>query len=91
MTWSIQNLWLIPVLPLLAMDKAGAERRQKVAHGVSRGTEIREIPVGMKAANQNRFLSPLTGLGPFSTYFYPRLTPWAAICRHSAASAHRAS
>jgi len=43
MTWIAQNLWLIPALPLLAAGLAlvaplaGAERRQKVAHGASRG------------------------------------------------------
>ncbi len=34
------------------------------------------------------FLSPLPGLGIFLTYcFYPRLTPWATICRRYAAKA----
>ena len=41
----IQNLWLIPALPLLASGlsaSSGAERRQPVAHGVSRGNEVHE-------------------------------------------------
>ena len=42
MTWIVPNLWLILALPLLAAREAGAERRQKVAHGVSRGTEIKD-------------------------------------------------
>ena len=41
MTWIVQNLWLIPALPLLAAHEAGAERRQKVAHGMSRGAKIK--------------------------------------------------
>lgn len=42
-SWIIKNLWLIPVLPMLAagfralVRQAGAERRQTVAHDVSRG------------------------------------------------------
>ena len=41
--WIVKNLWLIPALPMLAAglsalaQRAGAERRQMVAHGVSRG------------------------------------------------------
>jgi hypothetical protein len=42
MTWIAQNLWLIPVLPLVA-NGAGAERRKMVAHGVSRGYRIANI------------------------------------------------
>src|SRR6266513_5417138 len=43
MPWIIQNLWLIPALLILAAalgalaHAVGAERREKVAHGVSRG------------------------------------------------------
>ena len=37
----VQTLCLIPALPLLAAGETGAERRQKVAHGVSRGTGIK--------------------------------------------------
>ena len=42
MTLLVQNLWLIPALPLLAAQEAGAERRQKVAYGVSRGTRMKK-------------------------------------------------
>ncbi len=45
MPWIVQNLWLIPALPVLAAGGAGAERREKVAHGVSRG-----IPSQMKTS-----------------------------------------
>ena len=50
MTWTVQNLWLIPALPLLAAGvsalahSAGAERRQMVAHGASRGSGVENIP-----------------------------------------------
>ena len=43
MPWIVKYLWLIPALPILAAglgaipQLAGAERRQTVAHGVSRG------------------------------------------------------
>ena len=40
----VQYLWLIPALPLLAAGlsaSAGAERRQPVAHGASRGIKVR--------------------------------------------------
>ena len=42
MTWIAESLWPILAVPLLtagliAARSAGAERRQKVAHGVSRG------------------------------------------------------
>ena len=40
----VPYLWLIPALPLLAAGETGAKRRQKVAHGVSRGTEIKNSP-----------------------------------------------
>jgi hypothetical protein len=49
MTWTVQTLWLIPALPLLAAGlrappvSAGAERRQKVAHGVSRGAAVKDV------------------------------------------------
>ncbi len=39
-----EYLWLIPALPLLAAGlsaSAGAERRQPVAHGASRGIKVR--------------------------------------------------
>jgi hypothetical protein len=48
----------------------------------------REIPVGMNEGIRKGFLSPLPGLGLFLPYcFYPRLTPWATICRRYAANA----
>jgi len=46
MPWIVQNLWLIPALPILAAGlsalarSAGAERRRMVAHGVSRGFDV---------------------------------------------------
>jgi hypothetical protein len=47
MNWLVQNLWLIPELPLLAaglsasrIHPPGAERREMVAHGVRRGTGV---------------------------------------------------
>jgi hypothetical protein len=43
MTWIAQNLWLIPVLPLVASDGTGAERRKTVAHGMSRGYRVPNI------------------------------------------------
>ena len=47
----------------------------------------RKISVGMNEGIRKGFLSPLPGLGPFSTNFHPRLTPWATICRRCAANA----
>lgn len=46
----------------------------------------RKIFMGMNAGHLGRFLSPLTGLASFR-FVDPRLTPWAAICRCSAATA----
>ena len=49
MSWIVQNLWLIPALPILTSGVsalahlAGAERRQKVAHGVSRGAGVKDV------------------------------------------------
>jgi hypothetical protein len=46
MNWAVQNLWLIPALPLLAAGLSalsGAERRQPVAHGVSRGIRVHNV------------------------------------------------
>jgi hypothetical protein len=49
MPWSVVSPWLIPALPILAQGvsalarPAGAERRQKVAHGVSRGVGVKDI------------------------------------------------
>lgn len=56
MNWIVKNLWLIPPLPILAADGntlalvSGAEHRQKVAHGVSRGSGVTTIasPGGAK-------------------------------------------
>ncbi len=50
----VKNLWLIPALPMLAAGLSafpygsGAERRQTIAHGVSRGSgvETRRSPGG---------------------------------------------
>jgi hypothetical protein len=42
MPWIAENLWLIRALPLSAAVRSkGAERRQKVAHGVSRGLKVK--------------------------------------------------
>ena len=45
MNWIVQNLEAICRLPLLAADarSTGAERRQKVAHGVSRGLGVENL------------------------------------------------
>jgi hypothetical protein len=45
----------------------------------------REISLGMNAPLSKYFLSPRPGLGSFDAY--PRLAPWATICRHSVAIA----
>ena len=77
---------------------AGAERRQKLAHGTSRGFiyEKNSSPGGAKETGGwicalagrvflvGNLLSPLTGLDLLS-YADPRLTPWATVCRHSVA------
>ena len=73
MNWLVQDLWLIPALPLLvaglsalAIRSAGAERRQPVAHGVSRGIKVYEgiSSVGAKESDRGStiILSPLRGL-----------------------------
>ena len=50
----------------------------------------REISVGVNERFRKAFLSPLPGLGLYPTYdFYPRLTPWATICRRYAANTTR--
>ena len=68
---------------------AGAEHRKKVAHGVSRGlggTE-RRAPEGRKKAC--RELKPKESAAPAGAFQRrhnnPRLTPWATLCRRSAA------
>jgi hypothetical protein len=49
MPWIVKNLWLIPALPILAAGlsalarSAGAERRETVAHGASRGYGVVNI------------------------------------------------
>ncbi len=65
----IHYLWLILALPLLAVGlsaSAGAERRQPVAHGVSRGIRVHKdlSSVGAKepAGESTAILSPLRGL-----------------------------
>ena len=92
MNWSVQNLRLILRAPFpTAAHSAGAERRQRVAHGVSRGFRVakRQSPGGATEGSvrgwaSSHFLPPLPGLG-FSGNAIPRLTPWATICRCSAA------
>jgi hypothetical protein len=56
------------------------------AHGVSRGIErIKGNEQGSgEGARHGLFLSPHPGLGDFLARF-PRLTPWAILCRCSAA------
>ena len=97
MNWIAQNLWLVPALPLLAAGGAGAERREEVAHGVSRGNAAgnRTSPGGA-SENKSHFVtilpglplrlivSPLTGLVAFGNVF-PRLAPWATVWRRYAA------
>ncbi|PYJ97362.1 MAG: hypothetical protein DME23_15920 [Verrucomicrobia bacterium] len=104
MPWIIQNLWLIPALLILAAalsalaHAAGAERREKVAHGVSRGfrgsntsspggaSENKSHSVTILCGLRVRLiLSPLTGLVAFGNAV-PRLTPWASIYRRYAAA-----
>jgi hypothetical protein len=56
MPWIVKNLWLIPALPILAAGLSapahslGAERRQTVAHGASRGLGVQNTisPGGAK-------------------------------------------
>jgi len=104
MTWLVQNLWLIPALTAHGAGAgAGAERREKVAHGVSRGiaAENRTSPGG---ASENKshsvsrlrglrirlIVSPLRGLD-LLLHAVPRLTPWATIYRRYAAGTTRAT
>ena len=64
----VRNLWLIPALPQLAaaLNASGAERRQPVAHGASRGIKVREhiSSVGAKEPDGVLMviLRPLRGL-----------------------------
>ena len=60
---------------------------QAVSHGVSRGEKfvVAKSPAkGGRVPTQENFLSPLTRLR-FLTRSNPRLTPWATLCRCSAA------
>jgi DNA polymerase III delta prime subunit len=60
-----------------------SQKRNKPRRGVRR-----KISVGMNEGIRPGFLSPLPGLGLFLTdCFYPRLTPWASVCRRYAANA----
>jgi|SRR2546429_824626 len=90
--------FLIPALPLPAAREAGAERREKVAHGVSRGiaAEKRTSPGGalenkshsvtrLRGLRVRLILSPLPGLVAFGNVV-PRLTPWATVYRRYAAA-----
>ncbi len=69
MTWIAKNLWLIPFLPMLAAGisaltrPTGAERRQMVAHGVSRGYRSADItsPGGAKEPVARALFHNLTG------------------------------
>src|SRR5205823_9970614 len=94
-------LWLIPALPLLAAGGVGAERREEVAHGVSRGIAAgNRISPGGASENKSHLvtilhglrvrliLSPLTGLVAFGNVF-PRLAPWATIYRRYGAGTTR--
>ena len=83
---------------LTALACTGTECRQKVAHGVSRGYRVENIasPGGAKefvgsifafvcrASDWGCLQPPLLGLDLFYS-INPRLTPWAAILRHSVA------
>ena len=92
MNWIVQNLWLIARAPVpTAAHSSGAERRQRVAHGVSRGfpRAKRQSPGGategsVRGGASLHFLPPLPGLGSVADAI-PRLTPWATIWRCSAA------
>ena len=68
-------------------EVSATELRQKVAHGVSRGKTARRISPGRGGRFLPSQLSPLRGLHENPTD--PRLTPWATICRCSAAKAER--
>src|SRR6266480_3180486 len=102
MPWIIQNLWLIPALLILAAalgalaHAVGAERREKVAHGVSRGiaAENRTSPGGAsekKSHSVSRLcglhvrliLSPLPGLVAFgNAVFWERCPTAGAVGYH---------
>ena len=104
MTWLVQNLWLIPALTAHGAGAgAGAERREKVAHGVSRGiaAENRTSPGGasenkshsvscLRGLRVRLIVSSLLGLVAFGNAV-PRLAPWATIYRRYAACTTRAT
>jgi len=66
MAWIVQNLWLIPALPMLAAGlsalarSAGTECRQKVTHGDSRASSVKNAssPGGAKESWRTR--SPIS-------------------------------
>ena len=97
MTWLVQSLWLIPALTAHGAGAgAGAERREKVAHGVSRGiaAENRTSPGGAsekKSHSVSRLcglhvrliLSPLPGLVAFgNAVFWERCPTAGAVGYH---------
>jgi hypothetical protein len=65
------------------MPCPGAEHRQRIAHGVSRGLKRERIPApeGRKIPGGSGSVAPL-GLGPTNN-INPRLTPWATFFRPS--------
>ena len=101
MTWLVPNLWLIPALPLAAAGVTGAERREKVAHGVSRGNAAgNKTSPGGASENKSHSVSRLRGLRvrlivsllPGLVAFgnaVPRLTRWATVWRRYAAGTTR--
>jgi len=102
--WIVKSLWRIPALPILAarvsalVHCSGAERRQTVAHGATRGSGVKNITspggakrrfgsslvCGCELIVESRFLPPLPGLGLICARD-PRLAPWATVLRHSMA------
>jgi len=72
----------------MATANTGPEGRQRVAHGVSRGTVGATrgyLSPGGAAELPALSLSPLPGLWRSTRHGDPRLTPWATFCRRSAA------
>src|SRR2546429_7515694 len=99
MAWLVPNLWLIPALAAALgaiAQAAGAERREKVAHGVSRGiaAEKRTSPGGA-SENKSHFVTFVWFACSFKSFAppgliafgdaVPRLTPWATVYRRYAA------
>ena len=92
----VKNFCLIPAL---AAGGAGAERREEVAHGVSRGNAAgnRTSPGGasenksrsvtrLRGLRARLIVSPLPGLD-LLLHAVPRLAPWTTIWRRYAAGA----